>query len=249
MPFLKLQKIEYSDNIIRIYASIKSRRSKCPICGRYSKRVHDFYFRTISDLPVSQYRTVILLKTRKFRCGNNRCHRKVFSEQAPTILRYSRRTSRAAKILETFAIELTGRLGSIIGKTGSIDHPSPECDKIKQTSEHQVICLVNQNWPEVVRWSVFSSYPQNTKIMDEKQRKAYIKELFKHVKTDSILIINAVGHLGRLWCPFKVLVIVDVHPLKKGQEKSVIAVKMADNLVDVYIVEDKAFYHYNFSII
>ncbi len=38
---------------------------------------------------------------------------------------------------------------------------------------------------------------------------------------------------------------VDVHPLKKGQERGVFAVKLADNLVDVYIIEEKAFYHYN----
>ena len=116
MPFLKLQKIEYSDSVIRIYASIKSRRSSCPNCGRYSKRVHDYYYRTITDLPVFQNRSIILLKTRKFICGNNRCRRKVFSEQTAATQRYSRRSNRATKILETFAIELTGRLGSIMSK-------------------------------------------------------------------------------------------------------------------------------------
>ncbi len=116
MPFLKIQKINYSDDIIRIYASIKSRRSKCPLCGRYSKRVHDYYFRTITDLPVFQNRTKILLRTRKFRCGNPHCSQKVFSEQAPDIIRYSRRTKKATRILETFAIELTGRLGIIISE-------------------------------------------------------------------------------------------------------------------------------------
>ena len=84
--------------------------------------------------------------------------------------------------------------------------------------------------------------------MDEKDHKKYIQELFNYVKTDSILIINAEGHLERLWCPFKILVIVDVHPLKKGQEKAVIAVKMADNLIDVYIIDEKAFYYYNFNL-
>ena len=83
--------------------------------------------------------------------------------------------------------------------------------------------------------------------MDEKQRKAYIKEIFKYVKTDSILIISVQGHLERLWCPFKVLVIVDIHPLKKGQEMAVIAVKVADNLVDVYIIESKAKHSENCS--
>jgi transposase len=70
MPSLKFQEIDYSDGLIRIHASINSRRSKCP--------------------------------------------RKVFSEQTPDIIRYSRRTKRATRILETFAVELTGRLGSII---------------------------------------------------------------------------------------------------------------------------------------
>ena len=46
-----------------------------------------------------------------------------------------------------------------------------------------------------------------------------------------------------------VSVVVDVPPLMKGQEKAVIAVKVAENLVDVYIIEDKAFYHYNFKIL
>ena len=85
--------------------------------------------------------------------------------------------------------------------------------------------------------------------MTEKQRKAYVKEIFKHVKIDSVLIINAQGHLERLSCPFRVLVIVDVYTLKKGQERAVIAVKVADNLIDVYVIEGKAFYHYNFLII
>ena len=84
--------------------------------------------------------------------------------------------------------------------------------------------------------------------MNEQERKRYIQEIFKYCTTDSILIINAQGHLERLWCPFKVLVIVDVYHLKKGQEKAVIAIKVADNLIDVYIIEGKAFYHYNFKI-
>ena len=145
MPFLKLQEIEYSESIIRIYASIKSRRSKCPSCGKYSKRVHDYYYRTITDLPVFQNRTVILLKTRKFKCGNIRCHRKVFSEQTPEILRYSRRTRRATRILETFAIELTGRLGSILSKQMHITVSSSTITRITYSQQ-----LPDINQPRVL---------------------------------------------------------------------------------------------------
>ena len=121
--------------MIRIYASVKSRRSKCPVCGKSSKRVHDYYFRTISDLPVFQNRTVILLKTRKFRCGNDGCPRLVFSEQTPAIIRYSRRTTRATKILESFAIELTGRLGSIMSKQLSITVSSSTITRIAHSQQ------------------------------------------------------------------------------------------------------------------
>ena len=135
MPFLKLQEIECSDNIIRIYASVKSRRSRCPSCGRYSKRVHDYYYRTITDLPVFQNKTVILLKTRKFKCGNNRCRRKVFSEHTPNIIRYSRRTRRATRILETLAIELTGRLGGIMSKQLLINVSSSTITRIAHSQQ------------------------------------------------------------------------------------------------------------------
>jgi len=116
IPFVKIQKIENYESVSRIYASIRSPRSKCPLCGKYSNRVHVYYFRTISDLPIFQSKTIILLKTRKFKCVNKQCQRKVFSEQTPAILRYSRRTERAEKLLDTLAIELTGRLGSILSK-------------------------------------------------------------------------------------------------------------------------------------
>ncbi len=38
-------------------------------------------------------------------------------------------------------------------------------------------------------------------------------------------------------CPFFVLVLVDLPPLIKARVKAVIAVKQADNLVEVYTIE------------
>ncbi len=82
--------------------------------------------------------------------------------------------------------------------------------------------------------------------MDKNER--YIKDLFKLVGTDCILIVDQQGSLRRLLCPFNVLVI-GCHPLKEGQVKDVIAVKISPDLVDVYIIEAKAYYHYNFQIV
>jgi len=85
--------------------------------------------------------------------------------------------------------------------------------------------------------------------MTHEEKKKYIKDIFKHCKTDSILIINHIGHLERLDCPFYVRVIVDVHILKKGSVKAVKAVKMSLELIDVYIIESKAYYHFNFRLL
>lgn len=136
---LNLNKIEYVETTVWIHASIKSNRSRCPICGKYSKRIHDFYIRRISDLPVFQNKTVILLRTRKFKCGNNQCNRKVFSEQTPTILKYSRRTQRASEILDLFAIELTGKLGSILSKQFLITVSSSTITRIAHNQQPPAI--------------------------------------------------------------------------------------------------------------
>lgn len=85
--------------------------------------------------------------------------------------------------------------------------------------------------------------------MTHEEKKKYIKDIFKHCGTDSILIINHIGHLERLYCPFYVRVIVDVHILKKGSVKAVKAVKMSLELIDVYIIESKAYYHFNFRLL
>lgn len=83
--------------------------------------------------------------------------------------------------------------------------------------------------------------------MNRKEQK-YIEEIFKYCKTDSILYINAEGYLQRAQCPFGVLVIRS-HPLKKGDIHACMAVKIGPELIDVYIIEEKAFYHYNFIIL
>ena len=76
----------------------------------------------------------------------------------------------------------------------------------------------------------------------------YIKDLFKHVGTDSILIIKNDGKLARLYCPFEVIVIGLLPDFKVGDVVWVEAVKMTVTLKDVFIVKGKAYYVWNFRV-
>jgi len=85
--------------------------------------------------------------------------------------------------------------------------------------------------------------------MTDKEKKKYIEEIFKYCKIDSILVINKMGHLQRLQCPFEVVVISDVGELYKGLICLVSAVKIDLHLIDVYVIRGKAYYFFNFRVI
>ena len=85
--------------------------------------------------------------------------------------------------------------------------------------------------------------------MGDDEKRKYIEEVFKYCKTDSILVINKVGDLQRLQCPFEVIVIQDVGELYKGLICLVSAVKIDLSLIDVYIIKNKAYYFFNFRVL
>ena len=77
----------------------------------------------------------------------------------------------------------------------------------------------------------------------------YIYELFRLVPTDSILVIDRYGKIRRIFCPFKVIVIKPIGDHNVGKELFVDAVKMSEELKDVYIIEWKAYYPFYFKIL
>ncbi len=73
--------------------------SLCPSCGHRSSRVHSRYWRVIADLPWEGIPVRILLQARKFFYGNDRCSRRIFTEQLPTtVARYARRSCRLVRL-------------------------------------------------------------------------------------------------------------------------------------------------------
>lgn len=76
----------------------------------------------------------------------------------------------------------------------------------------------------------------------------YIHELFTVVGIDSILVIDKSGRLRRIHCPFRAIVVFPVSILEKGEIVLVDAVKMTEDLRDVFVIGGKAYYLLYFHI-
>jgi hypothetical protein len=85
--------------------------------------------------------------------------------------------------------------------------------------------------------------------MDKESRKRYLEEILTLCGTDGIMVIDEKGQIKRLQCPFYVVTVIDIGELAEGLICLVFAVKLDFNLIDVYIIEDKAYYYYNFRLV
>jgi transposase len=83
------------------------------------------------DLPSGVYRASILLKVRKFKCSNEHCPQKIFSEQFPDYTKpYSRKTDRATKLLSSILIEISSCKGSHISGLLQMNQSASTCLRI-----------------------------------------------------------------------------------------------------------------------
>ncbi len=77
----------------------------------------------------------------------------------------------------------------------------------------------------------------------------YIRELFRLVSTESILVIDRQGKLRRIYCPFRAIVVIPVGEFVTGKTVLVEAVKMTLELREVFIVDGTAYYLFHFRIL
>ena len=97
--------------------TIVARTSKlfgiCPKCKVQSFNLHSNYVRQIADLPWHGVAIRIRLETRKFRCRNDLCERKVFCERLPKVVEsYGRKTVRLQELFRVLAFVLGGEAGA-----------------------------------------------------------------------------------------------------------------------------------------
>ena len=73
-------------------------------------------------------------------------------------------------------------------------------------------------------------------------KEKYLQELLKWVSSDSLLVLDDKGNLRRLYCPFKVICLVNFPDINKGDKVSVDAIKLTVEVREVYIIKGMAYY-------
>lgn len=73
-------------------------------------------------------------------------------------------------------------------------------------------------------------------------KEEYLQELLKWVSSDSLQVIDEKGNIRRLYCPFKVICLVNFPAITKGEKVFVDAIKLTVEVREVYIIKGTAYY-------
>jgi transposase len=86
LPGLQVDKVNWEENTLTMYAQTTGSRVACPDCGQVSKQVHSYYTRHPQDAPSMGKGVRLELRARRFRCVNEACKRKTFTEHLPEVV-------------------------------------------------------------------------------------------------------------------------------------------------------------------
>src|SRR5918998_5793657 len=110
---IRLEKIIQHDSSLTLVVSATRAQAQCPRCHRPSTRVHSYYTRSPADLPWHGVAVRLELRTRRFRCRNSLCTKRVFCERLPRVVaHYGRKTVRVEDALRLIGLLLGGEAGA-----------------------------------------------------------------------------------------------------------------------------------------
>jgi transposase len=110
---IRLEKLIQHHSSLTLVVKATQPRPECPRCHRPSTRVHSYYTRRVADLPWHGVAVRLELHTRRFRCKNSLCTKRVFCERLPQVVaHYARKTVRMDEALRLIGLLLGGEAGS-----------------------------------------------------------------------------------------------------------------------------------------
>lgn len=112
---IRLEKIKIVSDTSSLTLVVRATRqqSECPRCYRPSARIHSYYALRVADLPWHGVAVRLELRTRRFRCKNSLCTKRIFCERLPRVVaHYGRKTVRLDDALRLIGLLLGGEAGS-----------------------------------------------------------------------------------------------------------------------------------------
>jgi len=110
---IRLEKIIQHESSLTLVVRATRAQPECPRCHRPSMRVHSYYTRKVADLPWHGVAVKLELRTRRLRCRNSLCTKRVFCERLPRVVaHYARRTLRLDDALRLIGLLLGGEAGA-----------------------------------------------------------------------------------------------------------------------------------------
>jgi transposase len=84
----------------------------CPECQSISHSRHSRYWRSLKDLPVQGTQVILRLHLGRWRCRNDGCQRRIFTERLSKVCApYAQQTKRTNEIISAMGHALGGRPG------------------------------------------------------------------------------------------------------------------------------------------
>jgi transposase len=104
---LLVEDIDQREDVVVVRVST-TQPPRCPACSSVRVSYHSRYDRRLRDLPWQGRQVQLRLRTRRFRCRNGTCRRKIFAERLPGVAAARARESRRL-------CEVVGRVGYALG--------------------------------------------------------------------------------------------------------------------------------------
>lgn len=119
-PHCSVALVDHDDAVLELSLTSKQKEAVCPDCSYKSRRVHSYYNRSPSDLPLCGWQAYISLRAKRFRCLNTNCQRATFVESfAPWLTKHAHRTKRLKQSQHEVAIYLGGETAArLLAKLG-----------------------------------------------------------------------------------------------------------------------------------
>jgi transposase len=115
IPHYRQDRVSIIGKSYIVELSRTSNNSRCPACGCLSQSLHGHYIRQLQGSEIFNHSLTLLVKTRKFRCLNKHCLRKVFSEDHSCLASpYGRNTLEVEERIREVSLKTTSRIASAL---------------------------------------------------------------------------------------------------------------------------------------